>query len=101
MNQLEVISVKMLNSYLSREDTLIIDLRSQEEYYEGHLPGALNIPYQEERMFFTLPHEKTIILYCERGSSSLVKAKEMARRGYRVKSLSGGVTALRKSGMMY
>lgn len=101
MNRLEVISVKMLKSYLSREDTLIIDLRSQEEYYEGHLPGALHIPYEEERMFYTLPHEKTIILYCERGSSSLVKAKAMAQRGYFVKSLSGGVRALRESRMMY
>lgn len=101
MNQLEVISAKMLRSYLYRSDTLIIDLRSQDEYYEGHLPGAIHIPYEQERVFYTLPKNKTIVLLCERGSASLAVAKDLAKSGYDVKSVSGGVMACRKSGLMY
>lgn len=101
MNQLEMIPVKMLDQYLNRRDTLIIDLRSQEEYREGHLPGAIHIPYEENEMFYSLPRDKTLVLMCERGSSSLAKAKELAKVGYRVKSVSGGAQACRESGIMY
>lgn len=101
MYQLEVISAKMLRSYLNRSDTLIIDLRSQDEYYEGHLPGAIHIPYDQERVFYTLPKDKIIVLICARGSASLAVAKDLAKNGYNVKSVSGGIMACRRSGLMY
>jgi rhodanese-related sulfurtransferase len=100
MENFEIISAKMLWKYMNRSDTLIIDMRSQEEYYEDHLPGAIHIPYEEEAVFFTLPREKIIVLCCARGSASLVRAKEMARQGYQVKSVSSGVKACRDCGMM-
>ena len=100
MKNLEVISAKMLKQYFHRRDALIIDMRSQEEYYQEHLPGAIHIPYEDEEVFYSLPREKIIILCCERGSSSLARAKEMASQGYRVKSVSSGVMACRECGMI-
>ena len=45
MFPLETISAKMLDYYVDRKDSLIIDLRDEKEYAEGHVKGAVNIPY--------------------------------------------------------
>jgi len=101
MHNLEVVSARMLKQYFHQRDALIIDMRSQEEYYQEHLPGAIHIPYENEEDFYRLPREKNIILCCERGSSSLARGKAMVGRGYRVKSVAGGIMACRECGMMH
>lgn len=88
---MEIISLDRLEQYMYRNDTLIIDLRSKKEYEKYHIPGAHHIDYEDAPALFSLPKEKTIILYCERGASSLVRAREMEEKGYRVKSLAGGI----------
>lgn len=95
MSELEMISAKMLDAYRKRSDTLLIDLRSSQEYFRYHIPGARHIDYEDTEALFALPKNKEIILYCERGASSMARAKEMARLGYNVKSLIGGVHAYR------
>ena len=45
MFPVETISAKMLDYYVDRRDTLIIDLRDREEYGKSHVKGAVNIPY--------------------------------------------------------
>ncbi|MGI6008234.1 MAG: rhodanese-like domain-containing protein [Ruminococcus sp.] len=96
MSELEMISPDMLEKYRYRKDTLIIDLRSEEEYGKYHVPGARHIDYEDTASLFSLPRSMIIILYCERGASSLVRAKEMAAKGYRVKSLTGGIHSWRE-----
>ena len=91
MPDLEMISPKMIDRYRNRQDTLIIDLRSEAEYAKYHIAGALHIDYEDIDALFALPKDKTIILCCERGASSMNRAKEMSRKGYRVKSLIGGM----------
>lgn len=95
MSELEMISAKMLNAYLRKPDTLLIDLRPEKEYDKYHIPGAIHIAYDDTEKLFGLPKNKMIILYCERGAASMARAKEMARMGYKVKSLIGGVQAYR------
>ncbi len=44
---------------------LFVDVRSHEDYYEGHIPGALSIPlHGAARNYATLPRNRHIILYC-------------------------------------
>ena len=38
-----------------------------------------------------LPKEKLYLFYCDRGSSSLLAAKDLSRQGYRTMSLVGGI----------
>ena len=64
--ELEMISAKMLDAYRKRNDTLLIDLRSSEEYFRYHIPGARHIDYEDTEALFGLPRNKEIILYCER-----------------------------------
>lgn len=96
MSELEMISPKMVKQYQNRKDALIIDLRSKEEYDKYHIPGALHIEYEDERSLAILPKNKEIILYCERGASSMAKAKELMRKGYHVKTLIGGIRAYKE-----
>lgn len=90
--EFEVIRCREAHEYLNRRDVVFIDLRPPEQYQEYHLPGAYNYPYDllaawENR----LPGGRMLVLYCEHGNLSLMAAKRLAKRGYRVAALIGGV----------
>ena len=95
MFDLETISPKMLDYYVDNRKAFIIDLRSAPEYARGHIKGAFSVPYEGGRFTFRPPKEKEIVLYCERGSHSLMAARELVRDGYRVRSVIGGIHAYR------
>lgn len=95
MFQIEPVSGKMMDYYVGRSDTLIIDLREAEMYRKSHIRGAVNIPYKllEERT--DLPPGKILVFYCDRGGASMMAARAFARRGWRTRSLIGGFEAYR------
>ena len=66
-------------------------------YAEGHIEGAMNIDVRSdsfaERAESLLPKEKTIAVYCRSGRRSAQAANLLAKRGYRVVNLSGGIIA--------
>ncbi len=48
-------------------DIVIVDVRSEEEFAESHIPGAISIPWEEiEDRYPELPRDKEIITYCAR-----------------------------------
>ena len=73
----EMISEKELDRLLEKEQGFVIDLRSPWEYAAYHIPGAVNIPYERLKKFRGLPKNVPLIFYCERGSVSMVAAREM------------------------
>ena len=88
----ELIKCKDAPSYLKRRDTVFVDLRQPEQYMEDHLPGAYNYPYEQLAEWENrLPMGRRIIFYCEHGNLSLMAAKRLARHGYHVAALLGGV----------
>lgn len=47
------------------KDALFIDVRTSQEYEEGHVPGAILIPLQElEHRYQEIPHDKPVLLIC-------------------------------------
>ena len=98
----KMISVKDAVDYLGREDVLIFDLREKEEFERGHIEGAVREDWErlEERIGGYLQGREEeiqwIILYCERGNTSLLIARDLARVGYPVMSLKGGYLAWKK-----
>lgn len=93
---METISARELDRYAADEGSVIIDLRSSQEYAKDHVSGAVNIP---RGRFFGEPvgwKGRTLILYCERGALSMAVARELEKRGYRTKSVVGGFRAYRK-----
>ena len=67
MFPVETISAKMLDYYVGRRDTLIIDLREKEFYMHSHVKGAVNMPYGEIDGYTAFPKGKILVLYCDRG----------------------------------
>ncbi len=49
-------------------DLVIVDVRSKEDFDEGHVPGAVSIPWPQEMeaRYTELPRDKEIIVYCGR-----------------------------------
>ena len=95
MFSVETISTKMLDYYVGRKDAFIIDLRSREEYRSGHIQGAVNLPYEEfeELQEYNFPKGKILVLYCDRGGASLLAARLLARKGYKTRTVIGGMNA--------
>ena len=90
----ETIPVRSLRKYYSQKDTILIDVRSREEYDKGHIPGAVNIPYDEEVDWWKkVPKNKTVILYCERGGTSLPLGRQLYKEGIDVVNIHGGYLA--------
>ena len=73
---------------------LLIDVRSVQEFKEGHLRGAINIPlYELEKHLEDLKDkEQVIIVYCARGYRSKQAKEKLEKLGYKnVYSLKGGL----------
>ena len=67
------------------DDHVIVDVRRQDEYDEGHIPGAILIPNESigEEMPEQLPDKNQIILiYCRSGNRSKEAAQKLAEMGY-------------------
>jgi rhodanese-related sulfurtransferase len=82
----------------------VVDVRDREEYAEGHLAGALNIPLDQlaERLG-ELPAGGEVVTYCNmhhRGGSRGERAAQLLReRGYPARALDGGFPAWREAGL--
>lgn len=62
---LETVSRKELKQRIDNNKVLVLDVRPQEEYQEGHIPGAISIPTGElEQRIKDLPKDKQIVAYC-------------------------------------
>lgn len=73
-----------INSYINQCAT-IIDVRSPQEYREGHIDGAISIPdYQIKREIqkYVKDKNKTIVLYCSTGHRSQNAQKILESLGY-------------------
>jgi len=77
-----------------KRDVLILDVRTQEEFSQGHIEGAINIPVQEiEKMIGELRKYKKyeIIVYCRSGNRSRRASEILVRYGFKnVYNLKGG-----------
>lgn len=67
------------------EGAIVIDIRSPQEFKEGHIDGAINIPeYEIYRTVERIVTNKnsTIIVYCDTGIRSTNALKRLQRMGY-------------------
>lgn len=72
----------------------LVDLRSKEEYEESHIYGAVSMPYEDEvEKYKELEITQVILLYCERGNTSLFVGKCLGECGYCVYTILGGFHA--------
>lgn len=92
----ETIRTNDITNYIGKRNVIIIDLRDEEEYRAGHIPTAVNIPYEDlENQKCNLYRNNLLIFYCDRGHISLLAARDLIKDGYNIKSLYGGIRAYR------
>ena len=61
---------------------LIIDVRTKEEFKDGHVKKAVNIPLQNlEKYYQYIPKDKEIIVYCHSGSRSAMATEYLRKQG--------------------
>lgn len=84
------------------DGSIVIDVREQNEYVQGYIPGATWVPrgFLEVRIEETVPaRERPIVLYCAGGTRSALAARSLREMGYtNVKSMAGGFGAWKRSG---
>lgn len=93
--QSKEISYKDLQEFMRNNNAILIDVRSSQEYDEGHLNNAINIPlYNVKNEINENVKNKSnlIILYCSSGGRSKKAKAELEKMGYEnVYNLKGGL----------
>lgn len=80
---------------------IIIDVRTPQEFADGHIEGALNIPYdqidQGIRTVKWLKKESPILLYCRSGKRAEIARSFLEQQGFKQVLNGGGMTTLVQS----
>ena len=83
----------------TQKDVRLIDVRTPEEYAEGHLAGAENIDVKAADFAERIKGiEGSVAVYCRGGKRSLMAAAQLAANGCTVYNLDGGILAWQKAG---
>ena len=81
----------------------LLDVRTPQEYAEGHIDGALNINVQSDDFQQIaekeLSKDSTILVYCRSGRRSMDGAEILTRLGYKVINLKGGIIEWKEDGL--
>ena len=78
----------------SEENYIILDVRTEEEYKEGHIPDAINIPNEEisiETSNKLTDKDQLILVYCRSGNRSREASKKLVELGYSNVQDFGGI----------
>ncbi len=87
-----------------RSDSVqLLDVRTPEEYAQGHIDGAINIDVRaddfQQRAEKELKKDETVLVYCRSGRRSMHAAEILTNLGYRTVNLEGGIIDWEGSGL--
>lgn len=68
----------------------LLDVRGEDEFADGSIPGAVNIPLDELRTQLHRVHGQRVVVYCRVGQRAHVAARLLAENGVDVRNLDGG-----------
>jgi rhodanese-related sulfurtransferase len=102
-DEIEELTKEELWQRLQRKDRLVVlDVRPEEEYDAGHIPGATSIPLDElKRRIRELPKSKRIVAYCRGPVCALAPeaTRYLKSKGYKVSRLIEGVPDWEAAGL--
>ena len=82
-----------LNRYQTEENAVLLDVRTPEEFSEGHIPSAVNLSHEkvEKEISSLIPDKDTAVyIYCKSGVRAKKAAESMAKQGYtKIKEIGG------------
>jgi len=98
----ENVSVTEFSKIIEQDDVQILDVRTPEEYAEGHIKGALLADYNganfKEDALRVLEKDKKVAIYCRSGRRSAAAAKVLSAEGFILYNLETGIIGWIKEG---
>ena len=93
-NEIKTVDAKQFKVEIETPDVQLIDVRSNDLYKEGHIPGAVNIALESPDFLSqieTLDKNNTVAVYCRGGRQSKEAAEKLSAAGFKVVELEGGI----------
>lgn len=94
------LEVDAFGAEIQKPGVQLVDVRTPAEYDSAHIPGAINIDVMAddfEQNIKVLSKKHTVAVYCRSGRRSKTAAEILAKAGYRVMELNGGILSWRGS----
>jgi rhodanese-related sulfurtransferase len=90
--------IEVANNLKQGTDLVLIDVREAEDYAKGHVPGAINLPYDKWSAPEGLRKDALNVIYCYSPVCHLaaMAAVEFAKQGYSVMEMDGGFETWRE-----
>lgn len=87
------LSAQQLKDMLANSERQLVDVREPNEFQEGYITGAVNIPLgQLSSNVDKISKDKPVVVYCRSGRRSVSAAKFLLEQGYeQVYNLKGGI----------
>ncbi|MCE9678298.1 rhodanese-like domain-containing protein [Shewanella sp. AS1] len=82
---------------LIQNGALVVDVRTPEEFNQGHLDNAINIPYESIADAFTkqnIAKDRNVVVYCRSGRRSGIAQESLIKLGYQHVHNGGGYQQL-------
>ena len=93
----ENVDVAGFAELIADSTVIVLDVRTADEFRDGHIEGAVNIDVKEsdflEKAKAMLPSGKTIAVYCRSGRRSANACNQLSAEGYKTFNLKGGIIA--------
>ncbi|KXA98638.1 hypothetical protein AKJ39_01380 [candidate division MSBL1 archaeon SCGC-AAA259J03] len=86
---------------IASKDPIVLDVRTPDEFEDGHVPGAVLVPVDELKgsTVLEIPKDEEVLCYCRSGHRSSWAAEYLSQRGYvQAYNLSGGILAWENRG---
>ena len=97
------ISLEEFEKMRKDKGAVVLDVRTPREFEAGHVPGAVNIPWQSpdfDKQVEKLDKSKTYLVHCYSGSRSAAATKEMTKLNFdHLFDFSGGMRAYQRAKM--
>ncbi len=92
---------EMLSWQQTKKDMQLIDVRSPSEFAQGHIKGAINIPYSEiDQHLAQLTSSDDIVVYCRSGRRAAIAEQTLLDHGFkRVFHLEGDILDWQSKGL--
>ena len=102
-NYITSVSATEFENEIKADSVQLLDVRTPQEYAEGHIAGALNIDIKSDdfRQIAEkeLSKDSIILVYCRSGRRSMDAAEILTGLGYKVVNLKGGITEWKEDGL--
>ena len=96
-NLYEDVDVNRFEQIIKSDSVQLVDVRKLDEFTEGHIPGAIHIdvltPSFLSNALAKLDKKRPCAVYCRSGKRSAIASTLLAKEGYTVTNLLGGIIA--------